>query len=595
MKRFTLLGKVRGIRRLAFLGFSLGMGSGLAAQPPSLPTSFAGSPVPATPTMPSPAYASEVGRPTTLPQAAPAFTVPVSAAPPVSLDDALPPALPMPRKDPAANRDRTEPPNPLDPRAHVASGTTERMLPIDLPYALHLVGTANPTIALAEQRIAEAYAMLKQAQVLWVPNLWLGGNPNAPTFLPTFYHHNGLLQTSSGTVEFTDKNYFFLGAGSSLVVSLADALFAPHIAGFGVAAAQAHARAVTNDIQLQVALAYLDLLRQYGALAINDEALRKAQEMDRAAESAFKRGLGKTGADPNRARAEVEVRRQERLVLQEQAAVASARLAQLLLLDASADLLPGDQTVVPITLVSCEGAIDELIAVGLMNRPELAEFRALISAALVRWNEAKFRPLIPTLQAFYYGGSFIGGQPALNTAGGREDVIVQMCWEVKSLGLGNLFEARERRAQYNQANLRLVEEQAQVAAEVTVAAKIARQRLRAVEEAQVAVRNAEETWRKLRAIAFGVGLPARQYDPLEALIAERQLLEARTLYLDHVIEYNRSQFRLYWAMGQPPEHSLPGASVRPTTVPVLPGASQLEPKKERDTKKERDEKRPARD
>jgi hypothetical protein len=129
------------------------------------------------------------------------------------------------------------------------------------------------------------------------------------------------------------------------------------------------------------------------------------------------------------------------------------------------------------------------------------------------------------------------------------------------------------KAQYTQAHFRLAEMQARVAAEVAVALKTARLRAAALQSAQVAVQNAEEMWRKLQQIAFGVGLPARQYDPLEPLLAERALLEARTLYLDEVIEYNRAQFRLYWALGQPPECSLPGAKARPLPVPVMPSPS----------------------
>jgi outer membrane protein TolC len=288
-----------------------------------------------------------------------------------------------------------------------------------------------------------------------------------------------------------------------------------------------------------------------------------------AAESAFERGLGKSGADPNRARTEVEVRRQDRLVLQAQAAVASARLAQLLLLDPSVDLLPADQAVVPIALVPIDGPVDDLVAVALMNRPELAEDRALIASALARWQGAKFRPLIPTLQVFYYGGSFVGGNPVLRTAGGRDDVLGQVVWEFQNMGLGNLFQARQTRAQYNEAQFRLVAMQAQVGDEVTAAVKVARQREKALHDAEVAVRNAEVMWRKLERIRFFIGGPARQYDPLEPLLAERALLEARNLYLDHVTEYNRAQFRLYWAMGQPPQHALPGKAL-PVKAPVLP-------------------------
>jgi outer membrane protein TolC len=502
----------------------------------------------------------------------PPVPIATSAPPPATPPAMLPPPRPAEMPVPAP----TCPPMG-EPSVHAARAVvspTEKLLPIDLPYALRLANADNPTIALARARVEEAYAAQRQAEILWVPNLWLGGNPNAPAFLPTFYHHDGFIQNANGNVFFTDKNNFFLQAGTSLEVSLADAVFAPRFARQVTAATQARAQVVNNDIQLDVALAYLDLLRAYGALAINDEAIRKAVEMDRAAENAFKRGLGKTGADPNRARTELQVRRQERLVLQEQAALASARLAELLLLDPTADLLPADQTVLPIRLVATDGPLDNLVAVALVNRPELAEYRALINAALAQWDKAKYRPLLPTLQAFYSGGSFMGGNPTITTSGGRDDVLVQVSWEFKNLGLGDLFAAREMRSRYNQANLRLAAEQARVAAEVSAAGKVVRQREAALREAQEAVKNAEEMWRKLSAIAFGVGGPARQYDPLEPFLAERALLEARTLYLDHVIEYNRNQFRLYWAMGQPPECAGPGTT-QPVSVPVMPGPAAI--------------------
>ncbi len=449
------------------------------------------------------------------------------------------------------------------------------VLPIDLPYALRLVNAANPTIAMAQARVAQAYAVQRQAQVMWLPNLFLGGNPHALAFLPTFYHHDGLLQNANGLVFTTTKNNFFFSAGATLEVQTADAVFMPRITRNISAAAEQRARAVSQDIQLDVALAYLDLLRAYGALAINDEALRKAEDMLRFADIANRQGLGKTGADPNRARTEVEVRRQERLRLQEQAAIASARLTQLLLVDPTVDLIPMDQTVLPLELVQTNCSLDDLLAVALTTRPELAEDQALIRAALERWRQEKWRPLMPILQSFYYDGSFVGGKIGsttgpLGVAGGREDVLAQVSWEFRNFGLGNLYAARQNRARYNEAQARFLETQARVAAEVVASAKVVRQRERSLREAQSAVRNAEEMWRKLEVIRFGLGLPARQYDPLEPLLAERALLEARMLYLDNVIEFNRQQFRLYWAMGQPPMNAVPGPPTIPLTTPVRP-------------------------
>ena len=67
------------------------------------------------------------------------------------------------------------------------------------------------------------------------------------------------------------------------------------------------------------------------------------------------------------------------------------------------------------------------------------------------------------------------------------------------------------------------------------------------------------------------------YDPLQPLIAERDLNQARVGYLNAVIGYNKAQFQLYWALGQPPLQA--PASARPQSIafPVLPeaGAEEL--------------------
>jgi len=462
--------------------------------------------------------------------------------------------------------------------APTALPAESKPLPIDLPYALRLVNAGNPTIALARLRVQEAYAHLGEARVMWLPNLWAGGNPDNLTFMPTYYVHNGIIQNSQGkTFDVVKANAAF-PVGSGLNLSIADALFAPRIARDLVAAEQARARVVTYNVQLDVALTYLELLRVYGALAINRETLSKAELILNSASAADRQGLGKTTADANRARTEVEIRRQERIDLEAEAAIVSSRLAQLLLLDPTVDLVPAETEVLPIELVAADAPLEDLIGIGLMNRPELAESRALVAAALSRWREERTRPLIPSIQAAYYGAPYGAGTPALHDYGWRDDFMIQASWELKNAGLGNLFAARATRIQYNEANLHVAEVQAQVAAEVAAAGKIVRARARELAHAQEAVREAETMWEKLRRAAFGLvggfAGQARRYDPLEPILAEQALHEARLRYLAAVIDYNRNQFRLFWAMGQPPECALPKANALPVETPVLPSAGQ---------------------
>jgi outer membrane protein TolC len=131
-------------------------------------------------------------------------------------------------------------------------------------------------------------------------------------------------------------------------------------------------------------------------------------------------------------------------------------------------------------------------------------------------------------------------------------------------------DARARRSQYSQANYHVLEVQAQVAAEVTAAAKLVRSRARSIDPAQEAVRQALETFRRLQAAAYGIITKEGLLNTLEPLIAEQTLAQARSVYLTRVIDYNKAQFQLYRALGQPPLESLPTAVPAPVEIPVAP-------------------------
>jgi outer membrane protein TolC len=435
-------------------------------------------------------------------------------------------------------------------------------LPLDLPTALQLANAANPTIALARTRVTEAYARLQQARVLWLPNLEAG---------PSYYRHDGLFQDTVGNIIPVTKWNLFAGGGATASVETSEALFAPLIARKLVEAQSAAARGVTYDVQLQVANAYLDLLRAYGTLAVNAESLANASEILRLAEAAERNGLGRTPADANRARTEVEQRRQERIRVEGDIGARSARLTQLLLLDPSTRLRPAEQAVVPVALVPVETPLDDMIAAGLMNRPELAESRSLVAASLARWKQSRVAPLLPRLQASYLAGDFGGGMDdSTQRFGGRGDGTAQAVWTLHNFGAGDVARAQAARAQYSQANYHVMEIQAQVGAEISSAANIALSRERALEDAQKGVQQAEEMWRRLRKWTVEVGFRAQQYEAVELLLAEQALNQARLTYLGEVIEFNQAEFRLYWAMGQPPLAAIPQATTKNVTVPVLP-------------------------
>jgi outer membrane protein TolC len=455
-------------------------------------------------------------------------------------------------------------PAPYDGPAVLRSDV--QVLLIDLPTALRLANAGNPTIGVARARVQEAYARLRQAEVAWVPDLQAG---------PSYLRHDGLLQTSSGLVISVNKWNLFAGGGAHLALETSEALFAPLIARRLVEAEAAASRAVSDDVQLEVALAYIDLVRTYGALAISSETLSHAEEMLRLADAAERNGFGKTPADNNRARTEVQSRCQEHIRLEGQIGVVSARLAQLLLLEPTVQLRPAEPGIVPIALVPPDVPLSDLVATGLMNRPELAESRSLVAATLARWRQARAAPLLPRLEVSYIAGEFGGGlDDNTQRFGGRGDGAAQALWTLHNFGAGDIARARAGRAQYDQANLHALEVQARVAAEVAAAANLVLSRQKTLDHAQKAVQQGEEMWRRLLKWTTEVGFRVKQYEALELLTAEQALNQARTEYLTEVIEYNQQQFRLYWAMGQPALEALPKATALPVSVPVQPSSQK---------------------
>ena len=128
--------------------------------------------------------------------------------------------------------------------------------------------------------------------------------------------------------------------------------------------------AIRNQTFLQTTLAYSELLRAEGrravALQVRDEAKRVA-DLTAAYANA---GQGRQ-ADAHRAQTELETRESDVQAAEGEVLVASARLCYVLNLDPSIRLHPTDAFIVPHPIVPDPAPVSELIALGLLQRPEL--------------------------------------------------------------------------------------------------------------------------------------------------------------------------------------------------------------------------------
>ena len=121
---------------------------------------------------------------------------------------------------------------------------------------------------------------------------------------------------------------------------------------------------------------------------------------------------------------------------------ASARLCRLLNLDPSIRLHPTDAWVVPQPIVPDPMPVAELIALGLLHRPELAAQRAAVIQGLLRLDGAKVLPFSPTIFVGFSAGGFAGGsnlvRPIFGGIGRPDDLDVIAYWTIQNLGVGNV-------------------------------------------------------------------------------------------------------------------------------------------------------------
>src|SRR5262249_48140020 len=150
--------------------------------------------------------------------------------------------------------------------------------------------------------------------------------------------------------------------------------------------------------------------------------------------------------------------------------------------------------------------VDELIGVGLMNRPELAAGRALVRATLELLRQEKLRPLIPSVlfrgastnPTGTLGGGYFGGglNSPLSNFSARMDPDAQLLWELRNFGAGNLALVNLRGAESRLAELELFRTQDRVAAEVVQAVAQVRSAAARLKDAEAGLKDAVESANK---------------------------------------------------------------------------------------------------
>jgi outer membrane protein TolC len=451
--------------------------------------------------------------------------------------------------------------------AQPPSSTDDRPLPINLPTALQLANVRAVDVAAAAQRVRVAAALLEQAQVLWLPTITVGGDYN---------RHDGRIPDATGNVFDNSHSSTMLGVGTGIgpaaILNVGEAIFAPLVAQQRLEARQADRQAASNDTMIAVSDAYFNVQQARGDLAGAVETASRTRDLVQRTRKLAPALVPELETD--RAEAELARRQQAEFLARERWKVASAELLRVLRLDPSAQVEPVEPPHLRVDLIDLARPLDDLIPIGLLNRPELASQQAQVRATLALLRQERLRPLIPsillrgfstpvtgTLAAGYFGG---GANDSVGNGGLRSDLDLQVLWQLDNLGLGNRARVHQREAERQLALLDLFRLQDQVAAEVARAhaqAALAAQRVAMAErEVRWAQTSADKNLIALAQPKAAGGQVQLLVRPQEAVASVQALAQAYADYYGAVADYDRAQFRLYRALGNPAQ-ALPSPAV----------------------------------
>jgi outer membrane protein TolC len=554
---------------------------------------------------------------------------PPSAAPGSGqADQLLPPPGPA-RQEPSTQPGERSPlEQPLPPGGEVVDVKPPPLEPGDLRFPINLatalrLADARPLVVVAAQASAwVAEAELQHAKVLWVPTVnfaadyirhdGIGPDLNNGQIIPPQTNALGKYEAGlPGKPLNQNINFFYGGGGFTLAPSTSNYFFQPDPSGAilpapmmqyltdiifeplrtrqNLNASRWNIQTAKNDALYQTAYAYFNVHRWRGTYAVSiyvvDRGRRLVEEI-----ASLTRDLV-SAAEIDRARnllADLE----QRAVASRQAwRVASADLTKVLRLDPRAVVEPLEHDHAQITLIDPGRPLDDLIPIGLTNRPELAAHQSMVQATLVAIRREKLRPLIPSLlinglqtpmELIEVGGIGIGNGGKLNNWGSRDDISPQVLWTADGMGLSNLARVKKQRGMASQQIVELFRIQDKVAAEVTRAQadvqSAAARVTQAERELKAAIINYNGNVEGLRQTRRFGNVLEQIFRPQEAVFALQLLMAAYGNYITTVAEYNISQFEMFHALGYPsrelaflrkPGEILPVDTSRPGYLPPV--------------------------
>ncbi|HEY7156568.1 MAG TPA: hypothetical protein VH575_21550 [Gemmataceae bacterium] len=494
--------------------------------------------------------------------------------------------------------------------------------PINLATALRLSDARPIIVSAAGSSAWMAEAELQRAKVLWVPSLNIGFDyirhdgfgPDLNRGVNVPQGTNALGQSSPGSLGKPlnqNVNFFYAGPGMTYTPStpnyfyqplpdrpllpspqvqfLTDMIFEPLHQRQNLNSARWDIQSTKNDVLFMTAQSYFNVHKWRGTYAGAIDVVQKGRRLV-AEITELSRDLVQAD-EIDRARNLLADLEQQAVSARENWRVSSAQLTQVLRLDPRAVVVPLERDHLQITLIDPSRSLDELIPIGLTNRPELASHQALVQATLVAIRREKLRPLLPSVllngfQTPYElieGGAYgVGNGGKLNVWNSRSDFSPQVLWTADQMGFGYAADVKVERGKSSKALVELFKVQDMVAGDVTrtqadlqsAAARV----VQAERQLRAARINYEGNYEGLKQTRRFGNVLEQIFRPQEVVFSLQLLKTAYDNYFATVADYNIAEFQLFHDLGYPaqeisklrlPGEVLPVNTSRPGYLPPV--------------------------
>ncbi len=408
----------------------------------------------------------------------------------------------------------------------------DKTYPIDLYTTLRLAGQQNLRVAEAEARVREASGDLLSSYERFLPTL------SADI---VFLKHTGLTQGTEG--EFVDVTKQSSRFGGALTASwnLNDALFAALSSRQKKRASEDRLLAIRERSMQEAAFAYFDLVETSRLKRVAENSIEISSALVIQADSAVNTGVA-SGLDLLRARGLLNRDSLLWLRSDEDANAASARLAQILNLDQSMNLVPLDTSVGVLSLVDTAADLETWLVEASDGNPRIVEQRNQVRSFQWEKRQATWGGLLPEISA---GINRTGFGQTFSDLRDSKDYQISARWILGTGGLFDLGHIRTRAARLDAAEIHLEIVQDSVRERVISFYESLKNRGRMLEIAQRALNDAERLLQLLRERQT-VGVSRS----LEVVLAAEEYEGARIEYLQKLIDYNKAQVLALHAIGK---------------------------------------------